>query len=94
MEQAVDEEASSPDKLKMLQLADWDKEQAYDGDPPSCIHYSIEWKVTVNNRVVSKDTEQDVVLAPASYWRKYSRIKPELVLKPFSAPADNVMMTQ
>jgi hypothetical protein len=33
-------------------LTKWDKEKAYDEDPLSYIHYSIEWKVTVNNRVV------------------------------------------
>ena len=57
-----------PEKLGFCQLTDWDKEKAYDEDPPSCIHYSIEWKVTVNNRMVSKDTEPDVVLAPGSFW--------------------------
>lgn len=57
------------EKLGFCQLTDWDKEKVYDEDPPRFIHYSIVWKVKVNNREVSKDTEQDVVLAPASYWR-------------------------
>jgi hypothetical protein len=55
-------------KLSFCQLNDWDEDKAYNEDPPSYIHYSIEWKVTVNNRVVSKDTEPDMVLAPGSYW--------------------------
>ncbi|TVY71304.1 hypothetical protein LSUE1_G004473 [Lachnellula suecica] len=62
------------EKLGFCPLSDWDEDNLYDEDPPSYIHYLIEWKVTVNNRMVSKDTEPDVVIEPASYWR--------LILKP------------
>lgn len=37
-------------KLPLLQLADWDREKTYDEDPPQCIHYSIEWKVTIKGK--------------------------------------------
>ena len=69
-----------PQKLVFCQLTDWDEDKAYDEDPPSCVHYSIEWKVTVNNRVVSKDTEPDVVLAPGPYWRLILQPKLERLL--------------
>ncbi len=36
-------------------------------DPPKYLCYTIEWKIRVNNREVLKNTEQDLVLAPASY---------------------------
>ena len=72
----IDKDVSSQqqtlgDKLTLRQLPDWDGERTYDEDSPSYtnIHYTIERKVTVNKRAIQKDTEQDVVLVPASYWR-------------------------
>jgi hypothetical protein len=43
----------SLDKLALLQPSDWDLEKMYDKDPPSYIHSSIEWKLTLNNKVIS-----------------------------------------
>lgn len=60
-----------PTTLSFLPLAEWDEHNGYDEDTPTRLRYSIEWKVTVNNKAVSRDTEQDVVLAPAVYWRMY-----------------------
>ena len=83
----VDEDCSSlcsnspqPNKLPLLQLASWNEERTYDEQPPSCIHYSIEWKVALNNRVVAGDTEQDLVLAPSTYWQQSLKAKLESLL--------------
>ena len=65
------------DRLGFLPLAEWDEYNSYEEGTPSHLRYSIEWKIAVNNRAIAKDTEQDVVLAPAVYWRMYLQAKVE-----------------
>ena len=67
--------------LPLLQLADWSEDMAYDDHPPTCIHYSIEWKLTVNNKAIARDTEQDLVLAPNAYWDRALHSKLEKLLR-------------
>ncbi|KAK7928761.1 hypothetical protein PG985_005759 [Apiospora marii] len=67
--------------LPLLQLADWKEDEAYNNEPPRCIHYSIEFKVIYNNRVLLKDTEPDLVLAPGAYWLKFLQPKLERLVK-------------
>jgi hypothetical protein len=65
-----------PEKLRFLRLDEWDACNTYDEDVPTCLHYSIEWKVSVNKKIISRDTEQDLVLAPTVYW--HESLKPSL----------------
>lgn len=71
------QQQTQADKLTFCQLADWDSDRTYDEDPPSYIYYSVEWKVTVNNRaIMPKDTEQYVVLPLVDCWNHI--LKPNL----------------
>ncbi|KAK5626085.1 hypothetical protein RRF57_001800 [Xylaria bambusicola] len=43
--------------LPLLELADWQEDASYDGKPSTYVHYSIEWKLTYNGKVLSEDTD-------------------------------------
>ena len=64
-------------KLTFMQEADWDPEKTNNQDPPTCLHYSIEWKVTRNGRAFSRGTEPDIVLAPSCYWQQHLKAQVE-----------------
>jgi hypothetical protein len=49
-------------------MVEHDDEGAPEEQPQECIQYRIEWKVTLNRRVVAKDTEQDLVQLPSFSW--------------------------
>ncbi|KAJ5009694.1 hypothetical protein K4K57_008395 [Colletotrichum sp. SAR 10_99] len=63
------------DRLPLLQLSDWDEDGLYNEQPPTCVHYSIEWKLTANKKLVARDSEPDLVLAPNAYWTRTLRHK-------------------
>ena len=57
--------------MPLLQLTDWDPNLPYDESPPTCIHYSIEWKLLLKKGRLAKltnDTEQNLVIAPGAFW--------------------------
>jgi hypothetical protein len=68
-------------RLELLNLDEWNENETYDENPPTCLHYSIEWKVTLNNKLVSKDTEPNLVLAPRFYWSLFLREKLDKLLQ-------------
>jgi hypothetical protein len=59
----------------------------YDEDSPTSIKNLIEWKVTLNNGVLARDTEQDLVLKPSLYWQQIKE-KAEQVVR-WKKPCNN-----
>jgi hypothetical protein len=78
-------------KLELLNLDEWDENETYDEDPPTCLRYSIEWKVTLNNKLISKDTEPNLVLAPRFYWSLFLREKLDKLLQKKLSPSKRVI---
>ena len=68
------------DRLCLLQPDDWDQEKDYSADPPTCTRDTIICKIKLNNRMIAKDTEQDIVLAPAPYWSMFLQPKLDALL--------------
>ncbi|CAI7580189.1 unnamed protein product [Penicillium pancosmium] len=59
---------SSPDPEDLIPVAECQVGSSWNEQSPNCIHYQIEWRVKLNNRVVVKDTEQDLTSPPSSHW--------------------------
>ncbi|KAH7231006.1 hypothetical protein BKA59DRAFT_447630 [Fusarium tricinctum] len=71
-------------RLPLLQLDDWDPDDTYDESPPTCVHYSIEWKLQLRKGRLSKltnDIEQDRVLAPGAFWDTTLKDKVDKLLR-------------
>lgn len=64
------------DRTCLLQLSEWDENEPYDDEIPTCIHYSIEWKMIYRKKMVFQNTEPDLILATGASWIKF--IKPKL----------------
>lgn len=59
--------------LPLLQLSDWDPRTANEPSP-TCVYYSIEWKLQLRKGRLStliEITEENLTLAPGAYWDKF-----------------------
>jgi hypothetical protein len=57
-------------QLGFMSVVKRDRGRSPDGQPLTCTHYQIEWRVNLNNRVAIKDMEQDLALPPSTYWEQ------------------------
>ncbi|KAF3000590.1 hypothetical protein E8E15_000843 [Penicillium rubens] len=46
--------AAQTNSLPLLQFGDWEEGRTYDEDPPTCIHYLIEWKPKLKELLIRK----------------------------------------
>ncbi|EAU30117.1 predicted protein [Aspergillus terreus NIH2624] len=58
------------DRLGFLEDTELNQRDTTQADTFESIKYLIEWKVTLNNRFLAKDTEQDLAYKPNAYWQK------------------------
>ncbi|KAK3353709.1 hypothetical protein B0T25DRAFT_581423 [Lasiosphaeria hispida] len=56
--------------LPFVPYTDWVPGQSYEEHPPYCIHYIMEWKLTLNKRTAAKQTEDNLVVAPSNFWNE------------------------
>ncbi|KAK1509297.1 hypothetical protein CABS01_16851 [Colletotrichum abscissum] len=71
-------DASVADDFVVIQTvssSDWDDDDLYDEQPPTCIQYTVEWKLTANNKLVARKSEPDLVLAPNAVSTRILRHK-------------------
>ncbi|KAJ3499242.1 hypothetical protein NLG97_g489 [Lecanicillium saksenae] len=56
--------------LKFLSYTAWRREPdlRYTDEPPEYICYTIDWKLSVNNRNKGGETEQNIVITPDKFW--------------------------
>jgi len=70
-----------PQGLGFIQLQDWSSDRAYDEVPPTCIRYNVEWKVKINKTIIFKETEENIVLDPSSFWESVLQPRPQEQLR-------------
>lgn len=60
----------SSDHLALIPVAECQDEIVWGEQSLNCIPYQSEWRVKLNNRVVVKDTEQDLTSPPSDHWTR------------------------
>jgi hypothetical protein len=50
------------------------------------MHYTIEWKLTVNKKMAAKQTEDNLIVASNDFWNKKLAAKLEEIVKSRDKP--------
>lgn len=83
--------------LPFVPYADWVPGQSYEEHPPFCMHYILEWKLTLNKRIAAKQTEDDLVVAPSDFWNMELSSKIADIVKstgkPYKADATTIVIS-
>lgn len=58
------------EQLRFHPAVEGEDGSAFNEQASNCVHYQIEWRVKLNNRVVVKDKEQELTSSPSSYWEQ------------------------
>ncbi|KAK1613489.1 hypothetical protein BDP81DRAFT_388078 [Colletotrichum phormii] len=66
--------AANQDDVWMSRLSE-PPDPEYNDPQPAHVPYSVEWKLTANNRMVTKDSEQTIVVPPDVFWKTRLRAK-------------------
>ncbi|KAH7124425.1 hypothetical protein EDB81DRAFT_665027, partial [Dactylonectria macrodidyma] len=61
--------------LLIVPYTDWRPALPYNEQPPDYIRYYVEWKLSVNNRQKSGESELGVVISPRKFWKHVLRSK-------------------
>lgn len=67
-ERSSPEQQTEADLIAFPHVVEQDDEGTPSEQLPDSCQYLIEWKVTLNHRIVAKDTEQDLIQLPSVCW--------------------------
>ncbi|KAJ5291476.1 hypothetical protein N7478_000727 [Penicillium angulare] len=59
---------TQPDRVGVRQTVE--PQEVSHEQPLDCIEYPIEWRLTLNRRVVAQDTEQNLIQMPSFHWSR------------------------
>nr|XP_036584420.1 uncharacterized protein CTRU02_05495 [Colletotrichum truncatum]KAF6793938.1 hypothetical protein CTRU02_05495 [Colletotrichum truncatum] len=59
-----------PKPLPFLKYADWVPGRSYDEKPLRLMLYTMQWKLTLDNRKAVEQTEKNLPVAPSEFWNQ------------------------
>ncbi|EHK19828.1 uncharacterized protein TRIVIDRAFT_68184 [Trichoderma virens Gv29-8] len=72
--------------LAFVPYADWRPGRSYNQQPAENIWYDVEWKLSVNNRRKTGESEPGIALSPRQFWKYVLQPKLQAVMKSAKSP--------